>query len=155
MGEGVGSGGAAFFCFFTQAEAVRSQRWRPCSSLVFTDYIQRNCPPVRAHALGAQCFSLRKIMTLPILNFYISFKSGLFYFLTQAEAVRSQCMTPLLVAYVFFYVLQVLFTNEGACTLSHGFSLRQKMILPILHHQYQFLNYCCPVKLCYICLSGW
>ena len=37
-----------------------SQCLRYCSSLVFTAYTNRYCPPMRAHALGAYGFSLRK-----------------------------------------------------------------------------------------------
>ena len=54
-----------------------------------------NCPPMRAPALGAQCFSLRQKMTLPLFYIiHIIFEIGLFDCFTQAEALRSQCIRP-------------------------------------------------------------
>ena len=48
---------------------------------------------MRAPALGAQCFSLRQKMTLPLFYIiHIIFEIGLFDCFTQAEALRSQCV---------------------------------------------------------------
>ena len=82
---------AVFSVFFTQAEALRPQCMRPCSSLVFRDSIHNTLPPMRASALGAHGFSLRQIMTQPILHYRDYFFKAVFsVFFTQAEALRKR-----------------------------------------------------------------
>ena len=43
------------------------------------------------------------------------FKSDFFYYFTQAEALRSQCMRPCSLLAFSFCVLQILSTREGIC----------------------------------------